>query len=124
MTVKMLDAFNDSFTFFHIRACSQGDGIAGLSVVMAAGASDNGVGLMGIAPGRASVDKRFELSGNIRPVRGGNTDNGIRPRKFRHNFYHVIVLNASGRLMTASAAFAELNVIIVNANTPDVMSHP
>ena len=62
MTVKVLYAAYDPFTFLHPGTCSQCNGIALLSSAQTA------VRLMCVAPGGASVNKSLELTGDISPV--------------------------------------------------------
>ena len=62
VSVKVLDAVNDSVTFMHTGTGTQSDSIASLPL------ADRRMGFVGIAPRRASVDKCLELAGNVRPI--------------------------------------------------------
>jgi len=58
----MLDTSDYPLTLSHGGTCSQGNRVAFFAAFY------SGVGLMGIAPGSASVNERLELAGNISPV--------------------------------------------------------
>ena len=74
------------------------------------------MGFVSIAPRGTPVNKRLELSGNIRPVGGRNADNLIRPFKLIYYLNQIVLLKAFCRLVTASAALAKPDVVIVNAD--------
>ena len=75
--------------------------------------------LMGVAPRCASVNKGLELPGNIRPIGRRNGYNNVRPGNLVHQNIHIVVLNAFCGFMTASAAPAEAEMIIIDANRFD-----
>lgn len=118
MSVEMRDAFDDAIAFSHAGAGSQGDCVAFLS------AADGGVGLMGIAPGGAAVNKGFELPGNVCPIGGGYGDDDIRPLKFADEDVHIVPLDAFAGVMTGAAAFAEAEMEVIDANASHIVPFP
>ena len=112
----MLQSLDDTLTFPHAGAGSQGDGVAPLS------RPDGGVGLVGIGPGGAAVNEDLELPRDICPVGGGYADNDIGPVIQGQNGAHIVLLNALCRGMAASAPFAETHMEIVDTDAFDLIS--
>ena len=63
MSVEMLDRSDDPLALLHAGACTKGNGVTFFSC------AQGSVGLVGVAPGRASVDEGLELSGDVSPIR-------------------------------------------------------
>ncbi len=108
MSVKVLYSSDDFITFWHIRTGPKGNRITTFSAFYAC------VWFMRIAPGRASVDKRFELCRHIRPVGGGNAYYDICNFKFCDDIAEVIILNTFSSFMAASASIAEVEGIVTD----------
>ena len=108
MSVEMVDAIQNAIAFLHVRPRPQGDGKAPFPV------AKYGVRLMCIAPGRASVDKCFELSGNVGPIGRRDTDNHIRAVQFLHDAIHIIVHHTLGCRVATATSFAEGKRVIVD----------
>ena len=63
MSVEMLDRSDDPLALLHAGACTKGNGVTFFAC------AQRSVGLVGVAPGRASVDEGLELSGDVSPIR-------------------------------------------------------
>lgn len=116
MPIKMLDTFDNSVAFSHAWPGSQGNGEPFLS------AADGCMRLVRVTPRRAAVNESFELSGNIRPIRGRYGNKNVCPFVLRNDFVHIILLNTFGCVMTGSAAFTKPKFVIINTYTSDLVS--
>lgn len=79
---------------------------------------------MGIAPGCTSVNKSFELSGNVCPIRRRYRYDDVCPLVVFHYFINIIMLNTFRRIMACSAPFAKTDIKIINAYISDIVSLP
>ena len=116
MSIEMLNAFYDPAAFSHARSSSQGNRESLLSF------TNRCMGLMGIAPRCAAVNKRLKLPGKIRPIRWRYGDNHVCPLVLGNDLVNIILLNTFGCMMTGFAAFTKNELVIIDAYTPDLIS--
>ena len=111
MPIEMFNTPNDAFAFGHVWTGAKSNGITLFTAL------NGGVGLVCITPRRTTVNKDFELTGDIGPVRGCNRNDNVRPFVFGNYFkdivLRIILLKTFGGIVTTAAAFAEKNIIIV-----------
>lgn len=87
MAIEMHNAINNPFTFSHAVPCSEHNSIAPFAF------ADGCMRFMRIAPGRASVNKSFKLSRDIRLIERDNRNDHICPFILLHDDINIIVLN-------------------------------
>ena len=116
--VEVFYASDDPLTLLHAWAGTQREGISFFP------RSDACVRFMRIAPGCTSVNKRFILSGNIRPIRRRDGYDNVRGIKFMDDAAnHIrVVHHARSGFVAGSAPPAECEIIIIDADTLDVIS--
>ena len=119
MPIEMFDTLGDAFTFRHIWTGAKSDGVTFFTAL------NGGVGLVCITPWSTSVNKDFELAGNISPVGRSNRNDNVGPFVFGDYFKDIVLwivlLKTFGGIVTTTAAFAEKNIIIVYADKFDFM---
>ena len=111
MPIEMFDTLDDTFTFGHAWAGAECDGVAFFTT------TNFCMWFMGITPGSATVNKDFELAGDICPVGWGNGYDDISPFVCFHYFKDIVVLEAFSCFMAFSATLAEVDSIVINAGT-------
>ena len=114
MPIEMFNTPNDAFAFGHAWTGAKSDGVTLFA------AFDSCVWFVRIAPGSTSVNKDFELTGDIGPVGRSNRYNNVCPFVFGNDFKNIILriilLKTFGGIVTTTAAFAKQDVIIIYTN--------
>ena len=112
MAVEVLYAADKSLALGHVGSGAQSDGVAFLAAL------DSCVRLVGVAPGSASVDECLVLAGNVCPVGGGDGYDDVCFVEFVHDAADdgSVRHDAGSRQVAGSAAFAECESVVVDAN--------